>query len=81
MVLPIAAIFAEEFGFIGILCLISLYLIIAFSGFYIAANTRDKKGFYLATILTFLIVFQSFVNLGVVSGLLPSKGITLPFFS
>ena len=77
----IAAIFAEEFGFIGILSLISIYLVITFSGFYIAANATSKQGFYLAAMMTFLISFQAFLNLGVVSGLLPSKGTTLPFFS
>ncbi len=77
----IAAIFAEEFGFIGILFLMCLYLTITFSGFYIAAKAPDKQGFYLSAILTFLISFQAFLNLGVVSGLLPSKGTTLPFFS
>ncbi|MBN2478921.1 MAG: putative lipid II flippase FtsW [Parachlamydiales bacterium] len=77
----IAAIYAEETGFLGICLLIALYMCIAYSGFYIAAKSQDVKGFYLATILTFLICFQAFLNLGVVSALLPSKGITLPFFS
>lgn len=77
----IAAIYAEEFGFVGMLFLISLYLVITFSGFFIAVHSRDRQGFYLAAILTFLISFQAFINLGVVSGLLPSKGIALPFFS
>lgn len=77
----IAAIYAEEFGFVGILVLISIYLIITFAGFFVAINAQEKAGFYLASIMTFLISFQAFLNLGVVSGLLPSKGITLPFFS
>jgi cell division protein FtsW len=77
----LAAIYAEEFGFVGVLGLISLYLVITFAGFFIAIKARDKIGFYLALIMTFLISFQAFLNLGVVSGLLPSKGITLPFFS
>ncbi len=77
----IAAIFAEEFGFVGIVGLIILYGLIAFFGFSIAYNAPDRGGFYLVAILTFLISFQAFLNLGVVSGLLPSKGINLPFFS
>ncbi len=77
----IAAIFAEEFGFLGISFMIILYMIIAGGGFYIAVKAREIEGFYLATIITFLITFQGFLNLGVVSGLLPSKGVTLPFFS
>lgn len=77
----IGAIFAEEFGFVGISALIMVYMVIATAGFCIAAFSADTKGFYFATVITFLLVFQAFLNLGVVSGLLPSKGTTLPFFS
>jgi cell division protein FtsW len=77
----IAAIYAEEFGFIGVACLILLYMLIGFVGFFIAHATTDKGGFYFATVITFLICFQAFMNLGVVSGLLPSTGLNLPFFS
>jgi cell division protein FtsW len=77
----IAAIFAEEMGFLGILGLISLYLCFSYSGFLIALRAPDRGGFLLASILTFLISSQAFLNLGIVSGLLPSKGMTLPFFS
>ncbi|WP_194847494.1 FtsW/RodA/SpoVE family cell cycle protein, partial [Candidatus Neptunochlamydia vexilliferae] len=77
----IAAIYAEELGFVGILFLILLYLFIAYSGFHIASKAKSKEGFYSAAVLTFLISFQAFLNLGVVSGLLPSKGTNLPFFS
>lgn len=77
----IAAIFAEECGFIGILGLIVLYLCIACSGFSIASKIQDPIGSYIASIFTFLICFQAFLHLGVTSGLLPSKGTNLPFFS
>ncbi|NGX59116.1 MAG: Lipid II flippase FtsW [Chlamydiae bacterium] len=77
----IAAIFAEEFGFIGMLGLIMLYMTIGGIGLAIAAKAVKLEGFYLVAILTFLICFQAFLNLGVVSGLLPSKGTNLPFFS
>ncbi len=77
----IAAIFAEEFGFIGMLALIMLYMTIGGIGFTIATKARTLEGFYVVSILTFLISFQAFLNLGVVSGLLPSKGTNLPFFS
>lgn len=77
----IAAIYAEEFGFLGVLGLILVYMIIGYLGFHIAQSCRDIQGFYLVSILTFLICLQAFLNLGVVSGLLPSKGINLPFFS
>lgn len=77
----IAAIFAEEFGFVGIVGLIVIYMSIIFLGFQIALNAPDKQGYYIAATLTFLIGLQAFLNLGVVSGLLPSKGTNLPFFS
>lgn len=77
----IAAIYAEEMGFIGMLALIALYLVLISSGFVIAIRSHDKGAFLLAATLTILIGIQAFVNLGVVSGLLPSKGMTLPFFS
>lgn len=77
----IAAIYAEEFGFIGVSCLILLYMCIGYIGFSIAYTAQDQGGFYLAGVITFLICFQSFMNLGVVSGLLPSTGLNLPFFS
>lgn len=77
----IAAIYAEEFGFIGMTVLIVLYMLVGYVGFYTAHQTEEKGGFYLSTVVTFLICFQSFMNLGVVSGLLPSTGLNLPFFS
>lgn len=77
----IAAIFAEEMGFLGIFFLITLYIILGSSGFLIAMQAREKGAFLLSSILTFLISIQAFINLGVVSALLPSKGMTLPFFS
>lgn len=77
----IAAIFAEEFGFIGILMMISFYSAIVYVGFYIAYTAVDREGLYLAMAITFLFGFQTFMNLGVVSGLLPSTGLNLPLFS
>jgi len=77
----IAAIYAEELGFMGVLALIALYVALTSSGFIIAMRAQDKNAFLFAAILTFLISVQAFINLGVVSGLLPSKGMTLPFFS
>lgn len=77
----IAAIYAEEFGFLGMLFLLTLYMFIAYFGFYIAYFAADKEGFYLASVITYLICIQAFLNLGVVSGLLPSTGLNLPFFS
>ena len=77
----IAAIFAEEFGFFGIFLLVSLYTLVAAMGFAIAFKTKDEYGHYLAVTYTFIIAFGAFLNLGIVSGMLPSKGTNLPFFS
>lgn len=77
----IAAIYAEEFGFLGMVILISFYMLIGYVGFYIAHLAPDRGGLYMAAVTTFLICFQAFMNLGVVSGLLPSTGLNLPFFS
>lgn len=77
----IAAIYAEEFGFMGMLLMIILYMLVACFGFYIAAQSSSIEGFYFAGVITFLITFQAFLNLGVVSGLLPSTGLNLPLFS
>lgn len=77
----IAAIYGEEFGFVGIVILVLLYMALGYLGFYLAAQAPDLQGFYLISILTFMICIQAFLNLGVVCGLLPSKGTNLPFFS
>lgn len=77
----IAAIYAEEFGFMGVMGMLTLYLIMASLGFYIAYQCPDKGGYFLASCAIFLISFQAFMNLGVVSGLLPSTGLNLPLFS
>jgi len=77
----IAAIFAEEFGFIGMMGLIFLYMAFALVGFMIAYHAADLQGLYLGSVITFLVTFQAFLNLGVVSGLLPSTGLNLPLFS
>ncbi len=77
----IGAILAEEFGFVGVLTLISIYIGLQIFGYSIALSAKDEEGYYLATIMTFLIGFQAFLNLGIVSGLLPSTGTTLPFMS
>ena len=77
----IAAIYAEEFGFIGIVVLISLYMLLVFFGYWISIKAEDKKAMYLGSIISFSIGLQVFLNLGVASGLLPSTGLNLPFFS
>lgn len=77
----IFAIFAEEFGFLGVLVLISLFLMFLWRGFHIAARAPTVFGKFLAIGLTSSIVIQSFINIGAISGLLPLTGIPLPFIS
>jgi len=77
----IAAIYAEESGFLGTVFLILAYMIIAYLGFSIAYCSNSLEACCYGAVITFLISFQAFMNLGVVSGLLPSTGLNLPFFS
>jgi cell division protein FtsW len=78
------AIFAEEFGFVGQVCLIALFALFALRCFRIAkmALQRDQAfGAYLAYGVGLLITLQAAINIGVNMGALPTKGLTLPFVS
>lgn len=77
----IAAIYAEEWGFLGILCLIALYMTAVLTAFIIAFKAKTRTGLYMGGVVAFLLGLQTFLNMGVVSGLLPSTGLNLPFFS
>lgn len=77
----IFSIISEEFGFIGVLLVTSLFFIIIYRGFRIARNSSDKFSKFLAFGITFQIAFQAILNLMVVVGLIPVTGVTLPFFS
>lgn len=77
----IAAIYAEEYGFAGILFLIFLYMSLAAIGFSMALQSKNPEALYYGAAISFLIGFQAFMNLGVVSGLLPSTGLNLPLLS
>ncbi|MGA1824165.1 MAG: FtsW/RodA/SpoVE family cell cycle protein, partial [bacterium] len=77
----IFAIIAHEFGFVGSLFIIVLFFAFVWRGLSISLKERNTFGFYLAVGLTCLIGYQSLINMGVVCGLLPTKGIPLPFIS
>lgn len=77
----IFSIISEEFGFMGILIIASLFITVIIRGFKISRNCQDKFGKYLAFGLIFQIAFQSVLNLMVVVGLIPVTGVTLPFLS
>lgn len=57
------------------------YMLLGASGFKIATSAQDRGSATLAAVATFLLIFQAFMNLGVVSGFLPSTGLNLPLFS
>ena len=77
-------IFAEvgqEFGLVGAVVVISLFLILAYSGVRVALGAPDTFGALLAAGITAWLCLQAFINIGVVVALLPITGITLPFIS
>jgi cell division protein FtsW len=77
----IFSVIGEELGFLGTTAIILLFSILLWRGFATACRAKDPFGAHLATGLTLLIGFQAFINMGVTVGLLPTKGLTLPFIS
>jgi cell division protein FtsW len=77
----IFAVMAEEFGFVGGVALIFLYVFFTFRGMRISMNSPDTFGGLLAFGIVILIVSQSFVNIGAMLGVLPLSGIPLLFVS
>ena len=77
----IFAIVGEDFGLLGCLAVIALFVAFMMCGMRIAMNCRDKFGALLAAGITCTITVQAFLNMGVVIGILPTTGLPLPFFS
>lgn len=77
----IVAVLAEEFGFVGLLILLAVYLLVILRGLYIAANAQDSFSRLLAGALTMTFFVYIVVNIGMVSGLLPVVGVPLPLIS
>ena len=77
----IFAIICEELGLIGATIIMLLFAALILRGYWIALHTRDRFGCLLVVGVTTLIAMQTFLNIGVVTGLLPTTGISLPFFS
>jgi len=71
----------EEFGFIGSCLVVVLILLIAIECFVVAGKSKDLAGMLIATGMGAWIGFQGFLNIGVVTGVLPNTGIPLPFVS
>ena len=77
----IFAIICEELGLIGATIIMLLFAALILRGYWIALHTRDRFGCLLVVGVTTLVAMQTFLNIGVVTGLLPTTGISLPFFS
>ena len=77
----IFAILGEEFGLLGAVIVVMLFLFVAWRGFVIASRAPDQFGRLVAVGIVSWIVFQAFINMLAISGLIPLTGIPLPFIS
>lgn len=77
----IYAIIGEELGLIGALAVLALFLLFLYAGIRVARSAPDNFGAMIAGSLTIMIVFQAFLNMGCVLGMLPTTGKPLPFIS
>lgn len=77
----IFSIVGEEFGFIGVFLVILLFLSLLFFGFRLAIKAKERTSSIVIASVVFLIGIQAFFNMGVVMGLLPTKGLNFPFVS
>lgn len=77
----IFAILAEELGLVGVAAVVALYAVILWRGMRAALSAGETFGTYLGLGITSVIAFQAVVNMSVAMGLLPTKGLTLPFIS
>lgn len=77
----VLALVGEELGLVGTSAIMLLFAALVIKGFQIAGRAREPFGRHLATGITLLIGVQALINAGVVTGLLPTKGLTLPLVS
>lgn len=77
----IFSIVCEELGMVGALIIMALFALLIIRGYWLALHARDRFGTLLVVGVTSLTAFQTFFNIGVVTGFLPPTGISLPFFS
>lgn len=77
----VLALVGEELGLFGTTAIMLLFVLLVLKGFQIAGNAREPFGRYVALGITLLIGVQVLVNAGVVTGVLPTKGLTLPLVS
>ena len=77
----IFSVIGEELGFIGVFFLICLFVAFIYFGFKLALQVKDRIGIIMASAIVFVLGLQALLNMGVVLGLLPTKGLNLPFVS
>ena len=77
----IFAIICEELGLVGATVIMLLFAALILRGYWIALHARDRFGSLMVVGVVTLVAMQTFLNIGVVTGLLPTTGISLPFFS
>jgi cell division protein FtsW len=77
----ILSIIGEELGLVATLGVVAAFVAIGGCGVFIATRASDRFGMLLACGITFLITLQAFINIGVVTSVLPNKGLALPFVS
>lgn len=77
----IFSVIGEELGFLGVIVLVALFLVFVYQGLKIATKIDDRYGAMVVSAITYTIGLQAFLNMGVVLGLLPTKGLNLPFVS
>jgi cell division protein FtsW len=77
----IFSVVGEELGFIGVVLTVLMFLSFIFIGFKISISLKSRVGSIFASTVIFVIGFQAFLNMGVVLGVLPTKGLNLPFIS
>ncbi len=77
----IFSVVGEELGFLGVFVTILMFLSFIFIGFKISITLKSRVGSIMASTIIFVIGFQAFLNMGVVLGVLPTKGLNLPFIS
>jgi len=77
----ILSVVGEELGLIGVVVIAAMFLMLVLRGGRVALMSQDPFGRFLAFGIVTLLGIQAFVNMGVVTGLLPTKGLALPFIS
>ncbi len=77
----IFSIIGEELGLIATIAVVLVFILLVICGIFISSRARDTFGLLLGSGVTFLIGFQAFINIGVVTSTLPNKGMPLPFIS